>query len=236
MRLIKRYSNRKLYDTELRSYITLDGLAALVVGGEEIRVVDNDTDEDLTSVVLSQILLERERAQRFVPSAVLSQLLRGGENLRSNLSKVARPFNPPASLPIPQFLEQEVERNLKFWAELGQSGEEETLRLLESLIEKRRRVRHEIEPAAPRRPRSGLDKFEEWGGDSLTEIAYDLPAGLIRDYLKATQEAIAALAPYAQGEAEADEKEIEKLYSQLNQARLTLATLIDELARIRNSE
>ena len=61
MRTIKRYSNRKLYDTEDKRYITLEQIAELVREGQDIKVVENQTGEDLTTVTLSQILLEQEK-------------------------------------------------------------------------------------------------------------------------------------------------------------------------------
>ena len=61
MRTIKRYSNRKLYDTEDKRYITLEQIAELVRNGQDIRVIENQTGEDLTTVTLSQILLEQEK-------------------------------------------------------------------------------------------------------------------------------------------------------------------------------
>jgi polyhydroxyalkanoate synthesis repressor PhaR len=59
--LIKKYANRKLYDTETSRYITLDGIADLVRDGHAIQVVDRDTGQDLTQVILSQIVLEEEK-------------------------------------------------------------------------------------------------------------------------------------------------------------------------------
>jgi len=61
IRLIKRYGNRKLYDTLLSRYITLDEIARLVRAGNEIRVVDNETGEDLTTITFAQIILEEEK-------------------------------------------------------------------------------------------------------------------------------------------------------------------------------
>jgi polyhydroxyalkanoate synthesis repressor PhaR len=58
VRLIKRYGNRKLYDVRRSRYITLDGIRELVLGGDDIRVVDNDTGEDLTAVTFAQIIYE----------------------------------------------------------------------------------------------------------------------------------------------------------------------------------
>lgn len=60
-RIIKRYSNRKLYDTEDKRYITLEQIQQLVQDGQDIKVVENQTGEDLTTVTLSQILLEQEK-------------------------------------------------------------------------------------------------------------------------------------------------------------------------------
>lgn len=60
-RLIKRYANRKLYDTRDSRYVTLKEIAGLVQQGEEVRIVDNRTKEDLTNVTLAQIIYEQER-------------------------------------------------------------------------------------------------------------------------------------------------------------------------------
>lgn len=73
--LIKRYSNRKLYNTDTSSYITLKGIAELVELGEDVRVLDNETGEDISSVTLSQILVDSERSKKAVPHSVLSDLI-----------------------------------------------------------------------------------------------------------------------------------------------------------------
>jgi polyhydroxyalkanoate synthesis repressor PhaR len=59
--LIKKYANRKLYDTRTSRYITLEGIADLVREGKEIHVVDRDTGQDLTQVTLSQLVLSAEK-------------------------------------------------------------------------------------------------------------------------------------------------------------------------------
>jgi polyhydroxyalkanoate synthesis repressor PhaR len=59
--LIKKYANRKLYDTQTSRYITLEGIAELVRDGHEIHVVDRDTGQDLTQVTLSQLVLSAEK-------------------------------------------------------------------------------------------------------------------------------------------------------------------------------
>ncbi|MBI1737113.1 MAG: transcriptional regulator [Candidatus Rokubacteria bacterium] len=78
--VIKRYSNRKLYDTQESRYVTLDEIEEMIRAGKEIQVVDAGSGEDLTSVTLTQIILESERNHRgTLPSAFLHQLIKYGE-------------------------------------------------------------------------------------------------------------------------------------------------------------
>jgi polyhydroxyalkanoate synthesis repressor PhaR len=86
--LIKRYANRKLYNTDTSRYITLKGIAELIETGEDVRVVDNETGEDITSVALSQILVDSERESRSVPKTLLSDLIqRSGDALYGALRR-----------------------------------------------------------------------------------------------------------------------------------------------------
>jgi polyhydroxyalkanoate synthesis repressor PhaR len=86
--LIKRYANRKLYNTQTSRYITLKGIAELIDGDEDVRVIDNETGEDITSVALSQILVDSEREGRRVSRPLLSGLLqRGGDVLYGALRR-----------------------------------------------------------------------------------------------------------------------------------------------------
>src|SRR5246500_3122433 len=78
--VIKRYSNRKLYDTQESRYVTLEEIEEMIRTGREIAVVDAATGEDLTSVTLAQIILENERNHRAaLPTAFLHQLIKHGE-------------------------------------------------------------------------------------------------------------------------------------------------------------
>ena len=86
--LIKRYANRKLYNTETSRYITLKGIAELVEADKEVQVIDNETGEDITSVALSQILVGNERTNRTVPGSLLSELIqRSGDVLYGALRR-----------------------------------------------------------------------------------------------------------------------------------------------------
>ena len=78
--VIKRYSNRKLYDTQESRYVTLDEIEGMIRAGKEIQVVDASSGEDLTSVTLTQIILDSERNHRAtLPAAFLHQLIKHGE-------------------------------------------------------------------------------------------------------------------------------------------------------------
>ena len=74
--VIKKYANRRLYDTESSSYITLDRLAQMVREGREFQVVDAKTGEDITRQVLTQIIVDEEsRGSTMLPLNFLKQLI-----------------------------------------------------------------------------------------------------------------------------------------------------------------
>ena len=80
--LINRYANRKLYNTDTSRYITLKGISQLLEEGEEVRVIDNETGEDITNVALSQILVDSERSGRELPKTIFTDLFqKGGDAL-----------------------------------------------------------------------------------------------------------------------------------------------------------
>jgi polyhydroxyalkanoate synthesis repressor PhaR len=77
-RIIKRYSNRKLYDTKDSRYVTLLQIAEMVRTGEEVQIIDNNTKEDLTEVTLAQIIYEEQKqkaSSRNVPLQTLKELI-----------------------------------------------------------------------------------------------------------------------------------------------------------------
>jgi polyhydroxyalkanoate synthesis repressor PhaR len=74
--LVKKYSNRRLYDTAESRYITMEELAQTIRTGRNVRVVDAKTHEDLTQQTLTQVILESGRAGRLLPIPLLHQLIR----------------------------------------------------------------------------------------------------------------------------------------------------------------
>lgn len=81
IRIIKKYQNRKLYDTQDSCYVTLDGIAKMIREGEEIAVVDNNTKDDVTALILTQVLYEQEKTnQSVLPVSILKHIVRSGSN------------------------------------------------------------------------------------------------------------------------------------------------------------
>ncbi|MBL8917306.1 MAG: hypothetical protein JNJ54_00475 [Myxococcaceae bacterium] len=78
--LVKKYGNRRLYDTEASRYITLEELTGKIRGGAEVRVVDAKTNRDLTQETLTQIIIESRGADTLFPAPLLHQLIRLGDD------------------------------------------------------------------------------------------------------------------------------------------------------------
>ncbi|QQS39670.1 MAG: polyhydroxyalkanoate synthesis repressor PhaR [Acidobacteriota bacterium] len=78
--VIKRHGNRRLYNTETKSYVNLEELAEIVRDGHDVKVVDSKTNEDVTKAVLIQVILEEEKKDSSVlPTDFLFQVLRSRE-------------------------------------------------------------------------------------------------------------------------------------------------------------
>ena len=79
MPVVKRYPNRKLYDTQARRYVTLEEIGASIQAGEDVQVVDHQTGDDLTDLTLTQVIVALARRQATtLPRTVLSHLIRAG--------------------------------------------------------------------------------------------------------------------------------------------------------------
>jgi polyhydroxyalkanoate synthesis repressor PhaR len=110
--VIKRYSNRKLYDTQESRYVTLEELEELIRAGKEISVVDVSTGEDLTSVTLAQIILENERNHRAaLPTAFLHQLIKHGQAWQDFVQGTMK-----SSLDAIMTSQREADRVFREWA------------------------------------------------------------------------------------------------------------------------
>ena len=97
-RTIKRYANRKLYDTRDSRYVTLDHIAAMVRAGDDVKVVDNTTRADLTTATLAQIIFEEEKKTPRLTVAGLRKIIQGG---MAALGGPTAPPSPPVGSPAP---------------------------------------------------------------------------------------------------------------------------------------
>jgi polyhydroxyalkanoate synthesis repressor PhaR len=84
-KVIKRYTNRKLYDTVESRYVTLDEIAEMIKSGGEVKIIDNRTKEDLTSVTLAQIIFEEEKKTSRMSLETLRALIRQGSEAAQRL-------------------------------------------------------------------------------------------------------------------------------------------------------
>lgn len=114
--LVKKYGNRRLYDTESSRYITLEDLTQRIREGAEVKVIDAKTGADLTQPTLTQIIIEGRGADTILPAALLHQLIRLGDDALADFlgryvqgalelylqakktSQTLMPFNPFAQL------------------------------------------------------------------------------------------------------------------------------------------
>ena len=79
-KIIKRYQNRKLYDTDASCYVTLDEIAEMIQQGEEVTVVDNRNQKDITAATLTQIIFEKQkRSETPVPISTLRHIIQTGD-------------------------------------------------------------------------------------------------------------------------------------------------------------
>jgi polyhydroxyalkanoate synthesis repressor PhaR len=130
MPTIKRYPNRKLYDTEAKRYVTLDGIAEMIRDGEEVTIVDHKTSEDLTAVTLTQIIFEQEKKQSgFLPKSVLTGLVQTGGD---TINTLRRGLSAP--LELFKQVDSEIERRLQVLISKGELARDEGLRLRSKLL------------------------------------------------------------------------------------------------------
>ncbi|MEW6143744.1 MAG: polyhydroxyalkanoate synthesis regulator DNA-binding domain-containing protein [Thermodesulfobacteriota bacterium] len=114
--IIKKYSNRRLYDSTNKKYVTLDDIAALIREGNEVKVIDSQTGADISKVILIQVVLESEKNKEdILPVSFLHMLIKYG-------NKVAKDFFENYFLMMfqPYFSVQEnFKKNMRLWQEMG---------------------------------------------------------------------------------------------------------------------
>jgi polyhydroxyalkanoate synthesis repressor PhaR len=114
--VIKKYSNRRLYDTKHKKYVTLDEIGALIREGSEIKVVDTQTGEDISKLILIQVVLESEKNKEdILPVSFLHMLIKYG-------NKIARDFIENSFLMMFQpylTFQDSLKKNMSLWKGTG---------------------------------------------------------------------------------------------------------------------
>lgn len=138
-RTIKRYANRKLYDSEGSHYVSLQDILMLVRDGEDIEVIDSRTGEDLTSVTLAQAMAEEEKSEgSTLPLDVLKELIKRGSESLDEIMRVSRLAGKGAV----QMAEESASKHYKKLVDRGEMSEDEArgyLRTLSRAVTDRRR-------------------------------------------------------------------------------------------------
>jgi len=139
MVVIKRYPNRKLYNTEAKEYITLEGIARLIRQGEEIQVMDHTTGEDLTALTFTQYILEQEKKQSgLLSNSFLTGLIRAGGD---RLTALQRSLFSTTSLWCQ--IDEEIKQRIQALVSRGELTNKEGESLIGKMIEEGKRQSEE---------------------------------------------------------------------------------------------
>lgn len=114
--LLKKYANRRLYDTVKSSYVTLDQLAEMIKAGNQVEVIDAKTKEDVTAFILSQIIMEKAKKKNvLLPVSLLHLIIRHGENVLEEF------FDKYFEQTLKNYLAYKsvVDEQFKKWLEIG---------------------------------------------------------------------------------------------------------------------
>ena len=112
----KKYANRRIYDTRNSRYVTLGELGEVIRDGQEVRVVDAKTKEDVTAFILTQIVLERAKQKNvLLPAPILHLIIRYGDNVLLEF------FETYLQQIVHNYIryKQSVDDQLKSWLDLG---------------------------------------------------------------------------------------------------------------------
>lgn len=129
MPIIKRYNNRKLYDTHAKRYVTLFDLADMIRRGDDVIVLDHADGQDITSQIQAQIIFEQERQTRnSLPNTVLTNLIQASNQTLKQLRTTLLPLDRAAQL------DSEIERRMQTLIARGEISAKQGNQILEKLL------------------------------------------------------------------------------------------------------
>ncbi|HET7886644.1 MAG TPA: polyhydroxyalkanoate synthesis repressor PhaR [Bradyrhizobium sp.] len=163
---IKKYANRRLYNTGTSTYVTLEDLAAMVKEGEDFLVYDAKTGDDITRSVLAQIIFEQENkaGQNLLPTTFLRQLIRF--------------YGDSMQMVVPKYLEQSIDtltrEQEKFRKQITDAFSGTPLAPLEEQVRRNMELFQQtfsmFKPFVPQRPGSESEKASEPAPDDNGNI------------------------------------------------------------------
>jgi polyhydroxyalkanoate synthesis repressor PhaR len=150
MPIVKRYNNRKLYNTHSKRYVTLSDLADMIRRGDDITVLDHASGEDITSQIQAQIIFEQERQEGSgLPNTVLTNIIQASNQTIKQLRSTLLPHDMNART------DSEIERRMTLLMERGDVSKKQGTRILAKLLSVRAEPRSpeelQIERALERR-------------------------------------------------------------------------------------
>lgn len=148
MPVIKRYANRKLYDTGSGIYVTLEDIAAMVQRGEDVEVVDHTSGFDITTLILLQVVLAQEkRLGGMLPEQILTRLIQSGDDALGNLRESLQAFLNPN-----RTAEEEISRRVAILVQEGSLSAKEGTTLENLLLDERLRKKPVPPPPSTEQP------------------------------------------------------------------------------------
>ena len=143
MRIIKKYAVRKMYDVKESRFITLAGVANMIVGGEEVQVIDNRTGNDITDTVLAQIVLEQQKHRQNLSSipGLFRELIKRGTG--SVLDFLEKPFLGP--LELISLTEEKTKEIIRKLTKMGKVSKNQKNYLLKTLLARTKESKKALE-------------------------------------------------------------------------------------------
>ena len=141
--LIKRYANRKLYNTEESKYINLTDIADMVRDDVAVQIIDNKSGEDVTRRMLAQMMVETEKKSRRTPYDLLQKVMHVGEPVSDVVNKLSR----EQGAKLVESLREEVESEVHKWVHKGEVTRDEIKGLFDNWQKNLDTVGHSTEQA-----------------------------------------------------------------------------------------
>ncbi len=154
-KIIKRYQNRKLYDTQQSCYVTLDDIAKMIRASEEVTVIDNKTKRDITASTLSQIIFEAEKkAADYAPLYVLRDIIQHGNGSMSSYLAKLDVFTPEEKeTPVKEIVKDFLEKGPRSFDDMKSNLENRVAKAQEKTGENLSNTNSNFEPT-PELPNS----------------------------------------------------------------------------------